>query len=136
MKILLLIPPTHAFHHCRIYIWGLLAMISAREYYEYLTNQTCKRLGMNVYISHLILFVEWSITYKFRGGMFQEEFPDHVKYFWGGVLVVMLGITSHLIVKDVLGLLSKDKKEVIDIINPAVEIEYPNISKSGKSKES
>jgi phosphatidylserine synthase 2 len=126
MKYILWIPPTHNILHVRIYIWGLMAMISAREYYEYLNNpDTCKRIGINVWLSHLILFVEWSMIFKFSDGMFTEPTPYYIKYFWTLVFVIISGITIHLVIKDFINYFKKGKSDKkVDITEPEIEIEY------------
>src|SRR5690606_12340856 len=96
LKYILWIPTTHPILHVRIYIWGMLAIISAREYYEYITNKSCKRFGISVWLARLILFVEWAMIVKFSDGFFTAPFPDYVVYFWTAVFITLAGITVHL----------------------------------------
>jgi len=82
-------------------------MISAREYYEYLTNSQVKRLGYNTWLAHLILFVEWAIILKFNDGIFTTPFPKHVVYFWTAVFIIFVAITAKLVIND---FVSSEKK--------------------------
>jgi len=125
-KYVLWIPPTHFILFIRVNIWAFLAMISTREYYEYISNKSCKRIGPFLWISHLILFIEWCIIFKFSEGMFTEEFPEYIKYFWLIVLVILSMFTIHLIIKDLLKIINKkndnsDKK--INLSDPGIDIE-------------
>jgi phosphatidylserine synthase 2 len=124
MKYILWIPPTHYILEIRIYIWGLLAMISAREYYEYVVDDSCKRFGMNVWLSHLILFVELAIVFKFSKGTFKEPFPDYVIYFWTFVFIILSGITIRLVIKDFIKYLKKGQVfKKGNLTEPEIEIE-------------
>jgi hypothetical protein len=49
----------------RINFWALLAVITTREYYEYISNKFYRRLGPFVWLAHIILFIELCITIKF-----------------------------------------------------------------------
>lgn len=125
-KFVLWIPATHFILFIRVNIWAFLAIISTREYYEYITNKSCKRLGPFIWLSHLILFIEWSIIYKFSEGFFNEEFPGYVIYFWLIVFIIISTLTINLIVKDLLKIIRKqnessDKK--INLLDPGIEIE-------------
>jgi phosphatidylserine synthase 2 len=124
LKYILWIPPTHYILALRIYMWGLLAIISAREYYEYITNDSCKRLGLNVWIAHLIVFIEWSSIIKFSNGILDQPFPQYVIIFWTMVFVLISGITIHLGIKDFMNYYSKksDNKQV-NFFEPEIEIE-------------
>jgi len=124
MKYVLWIPPTHYILEIRIYIWGLLAMQSAREYYEYITNKSCKRFGHNVWLAHLIVFVEWCIVMKFSDGIFTEPFPNYVIYFWTLLFLLISGITIHLAIKDFLKYFKKSiKDKKVNLFEPEIEIE-------------
>jgi phosphatidylserine synthase 2 len=124
MKYVLWIPPTHYILHIRIYLWGFLAIISTREYYEYVTNKSCKRLGHNVWLAHLILFVEWCCILKFSQNMFYEPFPVYVKYFWYCVFSLVALITIHLSVKDFIKYFKiGEYEEKLNFLEPKIEVE-------------
>jgi phosphatidylserine synthase 2 len=125
MKYILWLPPTHDLLHVRIYIWVFLAMISTREYYEYINEETPKRFGHFLWISHIVLLSEWMIIYKFSSGVFTAPFPNYVTYSWVFIFTMLSVIISSLIVKDIAGYLKKSKKEKVpSITDPNVDVEY------------
>ena len=131
-KYVMWIPQTHEMLLYRILIWSLLANVSAREYYEYITKTTSKRFGLNAWLAHLILFVEWACIIKNSQGMFVAPFPLHVVYFWTFVFLFMSGITIRLVVKDVLKWMKKSKVEKdLDPTEPEIEIEYVDQKSNG-----
>ncbi len=124
-KYILWLPVDHYLLAIRINLWGLLGIVCAREYYEYITNETCKRIGINAWLAHLILFVELSICYKFSEGLFTAPFPWYVVYFWTFVFLLLSAITIHLLLKDFVSK-SLKKENKIDMVEPKVEVEYVN----------
>ena len=125
MKYILYLPPTHDILHIRIYIWAFLAMITTREYYEYLSDNNCKRLGHFVWISHIILLSEWLIIIKFSSGIFTQPFPGYVKYIWMMIFTVLWFVISLLVMKDLMGYFKKGKKqEEIDFLEQKIDVEY------------
>ena len=128
LKYILWIPQTHNLLAVRINIIGFLAIISAREYYEYITNPNCKRFGFNIWLAHLILFVELSYIFKFSDGIFTAPFPWYVVYGWTFVFMIFSGITVHLVVKDYLSYFKYgNKTKKVDLTNPEIEIENVEI---------
>lgn len=127
LKFVLWIPQTHDILAVRIYTWGLLAMIGAREYYEYITNPACTRFGLNVWLAHLIVFVEWAYILKFSDGLFEQPFPDYVIYFWTIVFLFISGILIHLITKDLKKHFKKGETEkIVNLLEPEIEVEMIN----------
>lgn len=102
LKTILWLPITHYVLAYRIFMWGFMCIMGIREYYEYLTNKECKKIGMFLWLCHLMLFIEWVLIYKFSRDMFHEEFPIHVVYFWS-IIFISLGITGiRVIYKDLI----------------------------------
>jgi phosphatidylserine synthase 2 len=124
LKYILWLPANHWLLFIRINIMAYLCVISAREYYEYITNKNCTRLYQNVFIAHIIVFVECAIVYKYRDGLFVAPFPDHVKYFWGVVFVLISAISVHLFIKEMFKKCEKENK--IDLTDPTVDVEEVN----------
>lgn len=125
-KFVLWIPATHFILFIRVNIWAFLAMISTREYYEYISNKSCKRVGPFVWLAHLILFIEWSIIYKFSEGLFKEEFPLYVIYFWVLAFIIISTLTINLLVKDLLKVVRKQTENndsIINLLDSNIEIE-------------
>ena len=136
MKHVLLIPQTHWLLFIRINFWALLAIITTGEYYEYITNKYCKRLGPFVWLAHTILFIEWCITYKFSNGHFTEAFPEFVLLFWFSVFILVSAISVNLLFKDLQkffkvkdGIINDDdynNDASINIHDPNIDIEEIN----------
>ena len=127
MKHILLIPQTHWLLFIRINFWALLAIITTGEYYEYITNKYCKRLGPFVWLAHTILFIEWCITYKFSNGAFSKPFPEYVLLFWFSVFILVSAISTNLLFKDLNKMLKQndddDNDTNINILDPYIDIE-------------
>jgi phosphatidylserine synthase 2 len=126
IKYILWLPQNHDLLFVRINIWAFLAMISTREYYEYLSESNHKRMSHFLWISHIILLSEWMVTYKFSVGVFTAPFPNYVIYSWMMIFTVLAGIISSLIVKDIKAYFSNDKKEQLNYysIEPKIDVEY------------
>ena len=126
LKYILYLPPTHDILHVRIYVWAFLAMITTREYYEYLSNNNFKRLGHFIWISHLILLSEWLIIFKFSTGIFTAPFPIYIKYIWIFIFILLVFVISLLILKDLTCEKKSGRVEEISHLEKEVDVEYIN----------
>jgi hypothetical protein len=63
----------------RVAIWGFSAIITSKEYFEYLDDPNCKRVGPFFWLSCYTLFIEYSIWFKFSRGLFDAPFPWYVQ---------------------------------------------------------
>ena len=79
LKFLLWVPPEHWILKARLAIWAFSAICSTKEYYEYLTNPYCYRIGPFVWLCTFTLFLEFSFIAKFGAPIFTEAFPWYVK---------------------------------------------------------
>lgn len=97
LKFILWIPPDHDVLKVRLFVWAFAAIASTKEYYEYLTNKYCYRVGPFVWLTTFVLFLEFSISFKFGRLMFHEPFPWYVQLMWAviGVLVLIGGIVAY-----------------------------------------
>lgn len=109
LKTLLWLPITHWTLAFRIFLWGFMCIMASREYYEYVTNPACKRLGHFIWLSQVILFTEWMIIIKFGDGIFTAPFPDTVVYCWTAAAVVIAVIATRLIIKDLIKYFTQKK---------------------------
>ncbi len=122
LKSVLWLPITHKILAFRIFLWGFMCIIALREFYDYITDKNCKGLGPFVWLTQLILFVEWCIIIKFRENLMDTPFPDPIYYFWITIIFILCLIGIRLIVKDLYNLLFTSKKQVKDerlVINVA-----------------
>jgi phosphatidylserine synthase 2 len=82
LKYELWIPPTNPIITVRLLILCLLAAPAVREYYEYISNENCKKIGTNTWVVILMIVLEVMISVKFGDGLFHEPFPLYIKYSW------------------------------------------------------
>ena len=109
-KFILYIPSDHIVLTIRVTFWGFLGCISIREFYLFVTEQNIKRLGLFVWMSHLILAIEYFILYKFMDGnfnyflkfidLFKKPFPDYIKFLWIGICGLYLIMLIMAVSKD------------------------------------
>ncbi|KRW98809.1 hypothetical protein PPERSA_10580 [Pseudocohnilembus persalinus] len=91
-KFVLDIKENHGLCVLRTFLMGFLAIPSAREYYEYLTNKNCKRLGPYCWNLIAILVVEAQLFLNnMRRKQFDIPFPWYVKAIWAAI-----GLTNEL----------------------------------------
>lgn len=105
----------------RVAIWGFSAIIASKEFYEYIEDPNCHRVGPFLWLSLYTLCIEYSIWFKFSRGLFDEPFPwyvnvIHIVYFGtvflGGVYAYLNGRWN-----------GNKKKARIDTSDPEVTIE-------------
>lgn len=64
----------------RVGIWAFSAIITSKEYYEYLDDPNYTRVGPFFWLTLYTLFLEYSIWFKFSRGLFDDAvFPWYVK---------------------------------------------------------
>jgi phosphatidylserine synthase 2 len=63
----------------RVFIWAFSAIATSKEYYEYLDDPNCARVGPFFWLSCYTLFIEYSVWFKHSRGMFDQPFPWYVK---------------------------------------------------------
>lgn len=111
LKSVLWLPITHKILAFRIFLWGFMCIIALREFYDYITNKNCKGLGPFVWLTQIILFVEWCIIIKFKEDLMDTPFPDKIYYFWMTVIFMICLIGIRLIIRDLYGILFNTKKQ-------------------------
>jgi len=90
LKFILWIPADHKILAVRVFMWAFGSIASAKEYYEFISNKNCKRVGPYVWVPSLALGVEFSIVIKFGFNMFHAPFPWYVVTMWA----VIFGLIS------------------------------------------
>ena len=58
-------PPRNPLNTYRLILWWLLGMMAVREFYEYATNKSVKRLGHHAWLGAMIQITEVLIWVKF-----------------------------------------------------------------------
>lgn len=64
-KFLVWIPPNHDLLKYRLMLWGFVAIATSKEWYEYVSNPCCKRLGPFAWLTFYVSLIELSSVYKF-----------------------------------------------------------------------
>jgi phosphatidylserine synthase 2 len=101
-KFVLWIPSSHFILTYRIFLWGFLSMVATKEYYTYITDPRCNRMGPFLWIGHFLIFMEGLLFWKFsKAEMFTAPFPFWVKFAWTMVFLMIGSITAVLIKRDV-----------------------------------
>lgn len=89
-KYLVWIPPNHDLLKYRILLWGWVAVATSKEWYEYVSNPNCKRLGPFAWLTFYVSLIELSSIYKFalETKAFKELLPNWIWYCWSVIGVV------------------------------------------------
>lgn len=87
-KFLVWVPPDHGILKFRIFLWGFAAIATSKEWYEYVSNEHCKRLGPFAWMTFYVSLVELSSIFKFSEGYFTEPFPRWIIVGW----VIIIGL--------------------------------------------
>lgn len=124
-KSLMWVKPEHGLLSFRITLWGFHAVATSKEWYEFITNPMCNRLGPFAWLAWYTTFIELSGWIKFSKGEFTEPLPTWAYIFWSSLLVVWLLGLMKSIAND--GKYDSDKEigmgKKYDPYNPPVEIE-------------
>lgn len=81
----------------RVAIWGFTAIVTSKEYFEYINDPVSNRVGPFFWLSTYTLFIEYSIWFKFSRGLFDAPFPWYVKliHVTYGSLFILGGIYAY-----------------------------------------
>ena len=76
--------PKHHLVIGRLAFWGILALPGLREFYDFITVPTVKRLGTIAWIGAFALFFEtlWMLKMVREGNYFRVAFPPHILVPW------------------------------------------------------
>jgi phosphatidylserine synthase 2 len=88
LKYLFWIPPRNPLNSYRLILWFFIGMPAVREYYLYITDDSCKRLGTNTWLAIGIAAIETLIVFKNSAGEFTKIAPPHIWVNW--LLVIFL----------------------------------------------
>jgi len=90
LKYVLWIPPPHPINVARLLLWWSIGLPGMREFYQYVVDPNCKRLGTMAFLCVAVVGVETLIEVKFGKGMFPAAHPTKVIVAWA------VGITLFL----------------------------------------
>lgn len=84
------VPPEHWILQVRLAIWAFSAIGATKEYYEFVANPYCKRVGPFIWLTSFTLLVEFSIIVKFGATMFDAPFPWYVQLMWTVIAIFLV----------------------------------------------
>jgi phosphatidylserine synthase 2 len=90
LKFLLWIPPPHPINIWRLLLWSAIGMPGLREYYQFVTDSTCKKFGTMAWICSAVVGVETLISIKFGQGHFPTPAPPIVVWSWAIFFLVFV----------------------------------------------
>ena len=100
LKFVLWIPAESDILKARVAIWAFTAIACSKEYYIFIDDPNCKRVGPFFWLGCYTLGIEYSIWIKYAITEFSEPFPNYVKlinliyfsiFFMGGVYSYLNG---------------------------------------------
>ena len=113
LKFTLWLPITHYLLAIRIFMWGFLCIMAIREYYEYINNKENKKIGQFLWLTHVMLFLEWILIIKtsINKNLFTEAFPELIKNSWIAVFIILGILGIKVITTDIMKYLKESKKK-------------------------
>eukprot|EP01104_Vermistella_antarctica_P011432 TRINITY_DN3191_c0_g1_i2.p1 TRINITY_DN3191_c0_g1~~TRINITY_DN3191_c0_g1_i2.p1 ORF type:complete len:455 (+),score=91.50 TRINITY_DN3191_c0_g1_i2:253-1617(+) len=93
LKHILWIPSSHQICVARLLIMELACLPAAREFYQFATDPTCKRLGAGAWLLYATVGLELLVIAKFSDGMFAAPIPSLVVWSWTIALSLFFGVS-------------------------------------------
>jgi phosphatidylserine synthase 2 len=119
LKYLLWVPPEHGCLQIRCMLWGWVAIATSKEWYEYVSNKHCHRLGPFAWLTFYTSLIELSTVIKFSKGEFQGVIPSWVKCGWVVLAAVFLAGLLHAYRN---GRRQKEREKEFNPYDPKIEI--------------
>lgn len=91
LKHILWVPSPHWLNGFRLFLWSISGTPSIRQFYIYVTDPTCYRLGTQAWVTVAILATETLIVIKFGRGLFPEPMP------YGIQVALVFGLISFVV---------------------------------------
>jgi len=82
LKFIFNIPPRNPLNSLRLLLWWSIGLPAVREYYQYISDPTCKRLGPMLWVVCGVAGLEFLICVKFGQGLFPRPAPPHIVWGW------------------------------------------------------
>lgn len=90
LKSLLWVPADHWLVLVRVFTWGLHAGVCSKEWFEFISNPNCKRVGPFAWLAFYVCAIELLIILKFAPGEFVAPMPAWIFVMWAAVLALWL----------------------------------------------
>lgn len=89
LKYILWIPPEHILNVLRLLLHAFMGTVAVRETFQYFTDEKCKKIGAQCWITIMIIIMEVIICFKFGKNLFPNPAPKRIVGFW---IIFALGI--------------------------------------------
>lgn len=83
LKFVLWIPPPHYINVARLALWCFIGSPALREFYQFATDSSCKKLGTMAWLAGAILLLEVLVCVKYGKGLYPNPWPRPVLLAWG-----------------------------------------------------
>ena len=117
----------------RVAIWGFTAIVTSKEYFEYISDPNSNRVGPFFWLSTYTLFIEYSIWFKFSRGLFDAPFPWYVKliHVVYGTAIILGGIYAYSNGLDPPK--AAEQQQLYDLLDPDLSVEDTQTVLSGNN---
>jgi phosphatidylserine synthase 2 len=95
LKYILWVPPPHPLNIARLFLWLFMGLPALREYYQFVSDPNCGKMGSMTWLCTLVFATEGLICIKFGRGMFPNPAPPEV--FWPWVIFLVVGTLAAFI---------------------------------------
>lgn len=120
LKFLLWVSAESDLCKARVAIWAFTAISTTKEFYTFMDDPNCKRVGPFLWLSLYTLMIEYSIWFKFARGQFTAPFPWYVIVIDSTYLLVFL---LGAIFSFGNGGWDSNPKTKMNVFNPDIQIE-------------
>jgi len=95
LKYILWVPPPHPLNVLRLCLWLFMGLPALREYYQFVSDPKCQKMGSMTWLCTLVFCTEGLICIKFGRGMFPNPTPPEV--FWPWVFFLVCGTVATVV---------------------------------------
>jgi len=122
LKFVLWVPAEHDLLKFRVALWGLCSLATSKEWYEYISNEYCHRMGPFNWLTFYTASIEVLIVIKASEGQFTEAFPWYVKAIWFCIAILFFWLLSIAYSNSMLEAEAKKVRPEFNPYNPDIDI--------------
>ena len=132
LKFVLYIHPAHDLMKYRVALWGFCSLATAKEWFEYTSNEFCHRVGPFAWLTIYTCGVETMLVIKCSEGMFNDPIPNYVKIIWVciGTGIFWLGLIAWMNDQREAEKIDETKTKDFNPYNPEVDVVNHNKRKN------
>ncbi|KFH10551.1 phosphatidyl serine synthase, partial [Toxoplasma gondii VAND] len=100
LKAELWMQPAHGLILARLTLWTFMAAAGTREYYEFVTDVNCKRMGVQCWIDLAVVSTEALLSIQwFHGLQPHDPCPQWIIVAWIGIVCVLAAVIAWLLLR-------------------------------------